>query len=91
MKNAIKAINTLQIYSKYFDIWSLAGNSRASCRAHVMADLLGKDKVAQSKAGINAIRDEFYKQLNITGQTIAERDDNFINFCIANTSHSKEL
>ena len=75
------AIKTLHTYSRFYDRWALAGPAKASCRAHIMADLLDLPKIAQSKAGVTAIRDEFYKQARIEGDCIANREDAFIHFC----------
>lgn len=77
-----KAIRLLGTYTAgRFDVWMIAGKPKAACRAHVMAALLGKDKVPQAYAGVNALRDEFYRQASIEGNCEAERQDNFIKFC----------
>ncbi len=75
------AIKTLHAYSRFYDIWALAGPAKASCRAHIMADLLDLPKIAQSKAGVTALRDEFYKQARIEGDCIANREAAFIHYC----------
>jgi len=76
-----KAIRLLGTYTaNRFDIWILAGNARASCRAHVMSELLGK-KTPQSKSGVNVIQDEFERQTKITGSCTADWDTKFREFC----------
>lgn len=80
--NVTKAIKTLSAYTNgRFSLFSLAGNARTSCRAHVMADLLGLPKIAQSKAGVVALRAAFYEALNIAGDCEAVRDNAFIATC----------
>ena len=77
------AIRLLGIYSAgRFDIWALAGNTKASCRAHVMSELLGQ-KTPQAKSGVNAIRREFYSQLGIwrDGVCLAEMESEFLVVC----------
>lgn len=82
MENLHKAIGLLGTYSGgRFDIWALAGNARASCRAHVMAVLIGKDRVPQSQAGINALRSAFYSACSIEGECEATRESNFKAYC----------
>ena len=81
--NEAKAIRLLGTYSGgRFDIWALAGNARASCRAHVMSELLGQ-KTPQSKSGVNAIRYEFYSRLGIwrDGLCLAEMESEFLAVC----------
>ena len=76
-----EAVRVLGAYSPRFDIWALAGPARASCRAHVMAVLLGVPKVPQAKAGVNALRSEFYARARIAGNCEAVREDTFQAFC----------
>ncbi len=77
-----EGVRVLGIYTAgRFDVWYLAGQAKASCRAHVMAALLGLPKVPQSKAGVNAITEEFYRQSGITGDCIASREASFKAFC----------
>ena len=77
-----EAIRVLGIYTAgRFDVWMLAGNQKASCRAHVMSILLGKS-TPQSKSGVNAIRDAFYLACNITGECPSHREENFRTFCV---------
>ena len=79
-KQAIKVLGTYS--AGRYDVWSLAGSARASCRAHVMSTLLGV-KTPRSKSGVNAIRQEFYDRLGITGTggCPSEREDSFIAIC----------
>ena len=72
-----EALRLLGIYTAgRFDIWALAGDSKASCRAHVMSALVGK-KMPKSKSGVTAITAEFYQRGGIVGSCIAHREDNF--------------
>jgi hypothetical protein len=81
-----EAIRLLGVYTAgRFDIWALAGSSRASCRAHVMSALKGH-KVPQSQSGVTALREEFCNQARahgavIDGDCIAVREDQFIAWC----------
>ena len=80
--NLKEAIRLLGIYSNHtYDIWVLAGRSRASSRAHVMSALAGK-KTPQSKAGVNAIRQAFYALINPAGNCEAIRSKNFQQYCL---------
>jgi len=65
-----------------FDIWALAGPNGAKYRAEIMGELCGR-KVPQSKAGVTAIRAEFYDrmQLHGVGSCEAHREDAFIRRC----------
>ena len=75
-----EALRLLSVYTAgRFDIWIIAGPQRASCRSHVMSELLGV-KTPQSKSGVNAIRDAFYAVAGdaITGNCIAAREDAFL-------------
>ena len=60
-----------------FDIWMLAGSSKASCRSHVMSVLMGQ-KVPQSKSGVTALRDALYSAGQITGEYEAQREERFV-------------
>ena len=76
--NVKEALKLLGIYTAgSFDIWTLAGPVKASCRAHILSTLVG-GKVPQSKSGVNALRDAFYAVAEITGEYPAERERNFI-------------
>lgn len=77
------AIKTLKAYTRNFDIYALAGNTKASCRAHVMADLLDLPRVPQSKAGVTALRAEFYRQAGIQGDCERNLEHAFIAYCEA--------
>jgi hypothetical protein len=83
--NEREALRLLGVYTAgRFDVWALAGSQRASCRAHIMSELLGV-KTPQSKAGVNAIRDAFYRVAGdaITGDCIAVREDSFYRWVAA--------
>lgn len=77
-EEGIRLLNTYTAGS--FNLWVLAGHAKANVRARVMTGLLGK-KAPQSKSGVNAIRDEFERQLGIVGGTASEREDEFIRIC----------
>jgi hypothetical protein len=96
--NKIKGIRTLGTYTAgSFDIWRLAGRTKASCRQHVMADLLEVPKVPQSKSGVTAIRKQAYAVANEYGAEIdsdhpAGREKQFISFCkIVTEYHSADI
>ncbi len=81
-----EAVKILGTYTAgRYDIWALAGNAKASCRAHVMSVLLGR-KCVQRESGINALRSEFYRQMQIGGPGTceAERETTFRNLCRSN-------
>ena len=83
----LEAIRLLGAYTaNRFDVWTIAGNARASCRAHVMSALLGR-KTPQSKSGVNAINDEFHRLAGIGGGGCeAARESMFIDYCRAITA-----
>lgn len=57
------------------DCYHLAGPHNARKRVAIMATLLGVAKVPQAKAGVNALRDEFWQRCGVTGDCIAHKDD----------------
>ena len=63
-----------------FDIWNLAGNHHAGNRAILLSLVVGK-RMPQSKAGVTALRYEFYTMLGIIGTCEAHREDNFSSVC----------
>ena len=68
-ENRAQALRLLGTYTAgRFDFWMLAGNAKASCRAHVMSAFNGK-RTPRSAAGVNAMRDAFF--------TMAYNDDAF--------------
>jgi hypothetical protein len=76
---------TLRLIGTYtagrYDLWVLAGNAKASVRAHIMSVLLGK-KTPQAKSGVNALQSELYKQLGIPEKECsAVREDWFRAIC----------
>jgi len=56
--------------------WVLTGNAKASIRAHIMAVLLDKPKVPQSKAGITALREKLVELFGAEGDCYAALEDN---------------
>jgi hypothetical protein len=77
-KNTKEALKLLKVYAGgHYSIWKLSGRHKASCRSHIMAVLLGVKKVPQAKAGVTAIRAEFYKRLEITSDHEAGREKKF--------------
>ena len=77
-ESVVKALKSFSTYSAgNFDVWSLAGDAKASCRQHIMSELLGA-KVPRAKCGVTAIREEFQRRLGATGDTIAAREGDFI-------------
>lgn len=75
MKNALKLLGTYT--AGRFDFWMLAGPTKASCRAHIMSELMGK-KMPQSKSGVTAMRDAFYEIAKPEGNCIAAREESFL-------------
>jgi hypothetical protein len=74
----MEAIRLLGAYTAgRFDIWMLSGSQKASCRAHLMSTLLGV-KTPQSKSGVTALREAFYRAGNITGDCLAAKEENFL-------------
>lgn len=87
-ENVIEAARLLGAYSGgQFDLWALAGKSKATCRQHVMTTLVkgkGAEKnLPQKDCGVNAMRDKFYEHINPPGDCIATREDYFVNWCKA--------
>ena len=63
--------------SQPFHIWGLAGTHNAGMRQQILCYFHGK-KVPKNQAGVIAMRDAFYKALEITGECEAEREENFV-------------
>lgn len=82
-----KAKEGVRLFGAYtagkFRVWTLAGNAKAGCRAHIMAALLGVPKVPQSKAGVNALRAELCKAVGAAGNCEAAREDDLAEKCRA--------
>ena len=77
-QSTLDGLSWLSVYTAgSMHIWAMAGGSKASCRAHVMGALLGR-KVPQAKAGVNAIREEFYFRMGIVGDCEAVREKRFL-------------
>lgn len=80
--NVKEAIRLLGVYTAgRFDIWALAGNSKASCRAHINSALTGR-KEPQRTSGVNALRDAFYAALNPAGGCLAAQEKSFRQLCL---------
>ena len=60
-----------------YDINTLAGSSKASCRAHVMSALYGK-RMPRAKSGINAMWGAFFVIAGVEANCIRHREDAFI-------------
>lgn len=76
--NQSEALRLLGSYTAgRYDFWALAGNCRATSRAHIMSVLEGK-RVPQSKAGVNAMRAAFHAFIVPAGDCIALQDDSFV-------------
>ena len=77
------ALRLLRVYTAgRFDIYVLAGNSKASCRAHIMSELEGC-RVPQSRAGVTALTAKFYAIAGVGPDCHARQDDAFIEWCKA--------
>lgn len=82
--NTKEGLRLLGVYTAgYFDVWRLAGNARASVRAHIMSALMGK-RMPQSKSGIHAIQEHLYVVCGIEGTCPADREDKLRDFAKAN-------
>ncbi len=73
-------MNALRLISSYtagsMELWALAGQPKASCRAHVMSALLGR-KATQRESGVGALRSALYEALFVKGQHDTAREDDF--------------
>lgn len=58
-----------------FDFWMLAGKHLAGYRAVILSKLVG-ERLPQSKAGVNALRDAFYAAFPVEGDCEAAREEN---------------
>lgn len=83
MSDGVKeAIRLLGVYTaRRFDVYALAGPAKASCRAHIMSAIRGR-RCTQRESGITVIRDALFAQCGIAGGCLAEREDNFREFCL---------
>lgn len=82
--NQKEAVRLLGVYTAgSFKFFTLAGGHKASCRAHIMSQLKGV-RVPQSKAGINAMRDEFFAIANPPGDCEAAKEDAFVQWAKGN-------
>jgi hypothetical protein len=71
-----------------FDIWMLAGSHNAGNRAILLSQLTGV-RQPQSKSGVNALRAAYNAALQIEGETINQRERNFIAACRQQLQSSK--
>jgi hypothetical protein len=77
----IEAVRLVGVYTAgRFQLWSLAGPAKASCRAHVASVFHGV-KVPQGKAGVNALRDALYPAVGASGACEAVRAEDFAAKC----------
>lgn len=60
-----------------FDLWALSGDSKASCRAHVLSVLQGAN-VPKSRASLTVLTQALHGLGRITGSYPAERNTNFL-------------
>ena len=74
MKEALFILR--QYAGKNMEVYNLAGDSRAKVRQQVMSLLLGR-KAKRAESGVTAIRAEFYRLAEVTGDCGAERSENF--------------
>ena len=82
-ENVKEAIRLTGIYTGYtYNLWALAGNAKAGCRAHIMSALVGK-RMPQSKSGVTALRSALYSTLGIDGTCIADEEEKFKVICKA--------
>lgn len=83
--NALKQVRILgQLTGNRFDVMNLAGDHHSTARAALMAGLLGLAKCPKSKAGVNALQAEFYRQCGpIEGDCIWARENSFRAICRA--------
>lgn len=76
--STLSALKYLGAYTAgQFDFWMLAGNQKATCRAHVMSELMGK-KMPQSKSGVTALREAFYAIAKPEGNCLAIQEKSFV-------------
>jgi hypothetical protein len=54
-----EAVRLFGVYTAgRFNFWTLAGNPKATCRAHILSALRGR-KATQREAGLTALREAF--------------------------------
>ena len=75
-RNLLEALRLLGVYTAGRFDFQLWGQSKASCRAHIMSALKGC-RVPQSAAGINALRSDLLALSGIVGTCIADTEDKF--------------
>jgi hypothetical protein len=76
----------IRLLSRYtagqFDVYALAGSSKASCRADIMSELNGV-RTPQAKACITALRARFFDLAGVQPDCYARQTDDFIAWCKA--------
>jgi hypothetical protein len=76
-ENTVEALKLVKTYAGgRFHIWNLAGNAKASCRAHIMSVLLGV-KMPQIKAGMTAMAAALLDAVGAAGDCPAARESDF--------------
>lgn len=77
----IEAVRLLGAYTAgTYDLWSLAGPAKASCRAHIMSALQGR-KVPQKESGVTMLRSAFYAVFQPPAGTLAAQETAFAEWC----------
>lgn len=76
--NLPEAIRMLGFFTNgRYDVWMLAGSHNGANRAIVLSHLTGI-RQPQSKAGVAALREALYSALNVTGNCLAAKEDDFL-------------
>ena len=60
--------------------WSLTGPAKASCRAHIMSEIIGR-KATQRESGINALESALFLVFEPMGDCLASRRDHLAKLC----------
>lgn len=89
-QNVVKALKRLESFTRgRFDIWMLAGKHLSASRAIVLSDLYGT-RVTQASAGVTALREAFYTALEVTGDCLAAKEEDFIRLAKATLRESAQ-
>ena len=76
--NIPEAIRMLGFFTNgRYDVWALAGSHNGANRAIVLSHLTGI-RQPQSKAGVTALREALYSVLDVTGDCLAAKEDDFL-------------
>src|SRR4051812_29473750 len=66
-QNELAALKLVATYTGgSFNLWTMTGRSKASCRSHIMSVLTG-EKTPQSKSGINALESALFAAVDAAG------------------------